>query len=70
MSPEQALDILVRHNKWRRDDHIPNSCDMVNPTDLGIAIDVAIRVLSEHVSKSSVEESSYANYSAQLSLPF
>ena len=42
----------------------------MNPTKLGIAIDVAVKVLSEYVDKKAADEESYANYSAQLSLPF
>lgn len=70
MTVEEARDILIQHNKWRRDNHIPNLCSMVNPTDLGIAIDIAIDVLMEHIDQSYMSEESYANYSAQLSLPF
>jgi hypothetical protein len=70
MTVEEARDILIQHNKWRRDNSVPNSETMVNPTELGIAIDVAIDVLMEHIDKYSLNEESYANYSAQLSLPF
>ncbi len=70
MTVEEARDILIQHNKWRRDNGIPNSYTMVNPIELGIAIDVAIDVLMEHMDKSSLDEESYARYSAQLSLPF
>lgn len=70
MTVEEARDILIQHNKWRRDNSVPNSEAMVNPTELGIAIDVAIDVLTKHTSESSLNEESYANYSAQLSLPF
>lgn len=70
MTVEEARDILIQHNKWRRDNDIPNSYTAVNPIELGIAIDVAIDVLMEHMCKSSLNEESYANYSAQLSLPF
>lgn len=70
MTAEEARDILIHHNVWRRDDHVPNHYEMVNPTKLGIAIDVAVKVLSEYVDKKAADEESYANYSAQLSLPF
>lgn len=39
MKVEEALEILKKHNEWRRDDSVPNSKEMVNPTTLGIAID-------------------------------
>lgn len=70
MTVEEARDILIHHNVWRRDDHIPNHYEMVNPTQLGIALDVAIKVLDEYIDKKTIEEERYANYSAQLSLPF
>lgn len=70
MTAEEARDILIHHNTWRRDDHVPNHYEMVNPTQLGIAIDVAVKVLSEYVDKKAADEESYANYAAQLNLPF
>lgn len=45
MSMRDAMKILIQHNKWRRDNHIPNKYEMVNPTELGIAIEVAIDTL-------------------------
>ena len=48
-SIKEAMNILINHNKWRRDMHVPNQYEMVNPTDLGKAIDVAIAVLNKHV---------------------
>lgn len=47
MTTERATEVLKQHNEWRRDDNIPNSKDMVNPTELGQAIDKAVEVLSE-----------------------
>lgn len=70
MTFEEARDILILHNKWRRDDHVPNKYEMVNPTDLGIAIDKAIEALSNHISILEHTDDSYADYSAQLNLPF
>ena len=46
MTIEEARDLLVHFNKWRRDDHIPNKYDMPNPKDIGVAIDVAVSVLN------------------------
>lgn len=45
MTPQQSLEILKQYNAWRRDEAIPNSIVMPDPTDIGKAIDVAIRVL-------------------------
>lgn len=70
MTVEEARDILIQHNKWRRDNSVPNSETMINPTKLGIAIDVAIDVLAKYINESSSNDESYVNYSAQLSLPF
>ena len=33
------LAVLTQHNRWRRSDEVPNHCRMVNPTELGKAID-------------------------------
>ena len=64
MTFEEARDILVLHNKWRRDDHIPNKYEMVNPTNLGID------ALSDRISSLKCVDDNYADYSAQLNLPF
>lgn len=50
MTPAQAAEILAAHNKWRRH----NSCDslppmpMVDPLDLGRAIDLAVKALAAY----------------------
>ena len=44
MTLKQAIKIVESFNKWRRDDSIPNKTKMVNPTDLGIALDILIYV--------------------------
>lgn len=46
MTFSEAKEILDKHNKWRRDNHVPNQYEMVNPTKLGIAIETAIEALS------------------------
>lgn len=51
MDAEEARNILIHHNAWRRDDHVPNHHDMVDPAKLGIAIDVAIKILEEYIKK-------------------
>ena len=47
MSIKDAMKILIHRNKWRRDNHIPNKYDMVNPTELGKAIEIAINAMQE-----------------------
>lgn len=49
MSMKDAMKILIKHNKWRRDNHVPNKYEMVNPTDLGKAIEVAINALDDMI---------------------
>ena len=39
---ERAVKVLEAHNKWRRDNNVPNSQPMVDPRELGKAIDLAI----------------------------
>ena len=48
MNLKQAIQILKDHNEWRRNDNIPNDLEMVNPTQLGIAIDIILKEL-EHL---------------------
>ena len=38
MTKEEAIDILERHNKWRRGANIP----MENPKEIGQAIDLIV----------------------------
>lgn len=49
MSMKDAMEILIKHNKWRRDNHVPNRYEMVNHTELGKAIDRAIEVLDDAI---------------------
>lgn len=46
MTEQEALELLQRHNCWRRGD---NSIEMADPRAIGLAIDVACRVLAEHI---------------------
>ena len=46
MTFTEAKRILELHNKWRRDTNIPNKYEIVDPTELGIAIETAIEALS------------------------
>lgn len=46
MTYAEAKDLLIKYNKWRRDDNIPNTYEMPNPTELGKAIEKAIEALN------------------------
>ncbi len=45
MTLQEAIDILTKHNEWRRGDEI----DMIDPTQLGIAIDIILNQLKNTV---------------------
>ena len=45
MKLKEAAEILERHNKWRRDND--NQYEMINPKELGIAIDTVVRFIKE-----------------------
>lgn len=48
MEIEEVIKNLEHHNKWRRDDNVPNSYPMLSPKILGETIDEAIRLLKEY----------------------
>lgn len=52
MDISRAVEILKKHNEWRRCNDFPSSKEMANPTELGIAIDVAVKELSKSINKS------------------
>ena len=39
---ERYIKVLEAHNKWRRDEHVPNSMPMQDPKEIGLAIDFAV----------------------------
>lgn len=39
---ERYIKVLEAHNKWRRDEHVPNSMPMQDPKEVGKAIDFAV----------------------------
>lgn len=41
------LATLIQHNRWRRDDNVPNNRRMCNPTEIGQAIDFAIEYIKQ-----------------------
>ena len=42
---DNVIDILEKHNKWRRERNFPSKLKMVSPKELGEAIDKAIEIL-------------------------
>lgn len=56
MTPHEAIEILKQYNAWRRDENIPNSQDMPDPKQIGIAIDTAVDFISELTNKTMTRE--------------
>ena len=48
MTLKQAIEIVERHNKWRRDNNVPSKTKMGNPTELGEALDVLLIVARDY----------------------
>ncbi len=44
MTLKQAIKIVERHNKWRRDQNVPPKIKMQNPTELGKALGILLFV--------------------------
>ena len=42
MELKEAITILENHNEWRRSNEVPNNIVMVDPKELGIAIEVIV----------------------------
>lgn len=48
MTKEEAREILIEFQAWRRDNSVPPLEELTKkPTEIGIAIDVAIKTLSK-----------------------
>lgn len=47
MSLIEARNILIQLNLWRRDNNVPNSHEMPNPTEVGLAIDRAVEAIDQ-----------------------
>jgi len=71
MKIKEAIEILTKHNEWRRNDNVPNDLLMQEPKQIGIAIDLAISELNKLIipdvsgslpSKSTDDISIYAAY--------
>jgi hypothetical protein len=43
MELHEAIEILKKHNEWRREKRFPSHLEATNPTDLGIAIDTVVK---------------------------
>ena len=48
MTLKQAIKIVERHQRWRRDRNVPPKTKMQNPTKLGEALDVLLIVAKEY----------------------
>ena len=48
MTLKHAIRIVENHNKWRRDSNVPPKTKMVNPTELGEALDVLLIVARDY----------------------
>lgn len=68
MTFSEASKILELHNKWRRYDGfcIPDKHEMQNPTELGIAIDIAVEALKANVSSGCENSSDIAHNYREL----
>ena len=47
MKIERAIEVLIKHQAWRRDQNVPSTTEMQNPFELGEAIDYAIEELKK-----------------------
>lgn len=48
MTLKQAIKIVQRHQRWRRDSNVPPKVKMQNPTKLGEALDVLLIVAKDY----------------------
>lgn len=67
MTFTEARKILELHNLWRRDSYVPNKYEMVNPTELGIAIETAIEALNGCISSGCESYSDIVDVYRELS---
>lgn len=45
MTLDQAINVLEKHQEWRRDNNVPAKTQMQNPKEIGEALDVAIHLM-------------------------
>lgn len=58
MSTEELkwiLKTLTDYNNWRRDDNVPNKYEMPNPRDVGMAVDMAIKLIKQTIKQNQQE---------------
>ena len=48
MTLKQAIEIVSKHQKWRRDQSVPPKTKMQDPTEVGEAIDVLLIVAKDY----------------------
>ena len=51
MNLERIIEILEKHQDWRRDRNVPPKTEMQNPIEIGTAIDYALIELKKLKSK-------------------
>ncbi len=57
MDTRKALEILTNHQKWRRyNGPITKGPSMCKPSEIGEALDVAIKVLKEKIKNEKVQQ--------------
>lgn len=67
----KAIETLTQYNLWRRDDNVPNSQEMPNPKDIGLAIEVSLKALKFALAlEKPSDEVLMAMKYAILNLPF
>ena len=49
MTLKQAIRIVEQHQRWRRDPNVPPRTKMVNPIDVGKAIDVLLVIAKDYL---------------------
>jgi len=47
MELERVIEILEKHQEWRRDKNVPPKIEMQNPIEIGTAIDYALSELKK-----------------------
>lgn len=62
----EARCLLQDYNKWRRDDHVPNQYEMPNPTELGKAIDIAIKAMGILLFGNNLEQDAVTRLTKEL----
>jgi hypothetical protein len=56
MNNKKALEVLINLNIWRRDNSVPPQTEMLKPSDIGKAIDVAIMALEGLEERKGIDE--------------